>query len=81
MTSNNVCRYIGNLSTRGLRTCCVTGDQEDNCVKESVMKGEYQLVLFTPEMLIDKKQWRWMLLPRARIVRLRQTILNGIVNG
>ena len=48
---------------------------------ESVMKGEYQLVLFTPEMLIDKKQWRRMLLPRARIVRLRQTILNGIVNG
>ena len=30
-------------------------------MKESVMKGEYQLVLFTLEMLIDKKQWRRML--------------------
>ena len=45
-------------------------------MKESVMKGEYELVLFTLEMLIDKKQWRRMLLGDVYSSRLRAFVID-----
>ena len=45
-------------------------------MKESVMKGEYQLVLFTLEMLIDKKQWRRMLLGDVYSSHLRAFVID-----
>ncbi len=40
-------------------------------MKVRVVKGEYQLVLFAPEMLLDKKRWRTMLLGDVYSSRLR----------
>ena len=35
------------------------------------MQGDYQLVFFTPEMLLNKKKWRKMLLGDVYASRLR----------
>ena len=40
------------------------------------MAGEYQLVLFTPEMLIEQKQWRRMLLAEVYTSRLRAFVVD-----
>lgn len=62
---------VAALSGRGLAVCYITGEQEDACVKVGVRNGDYQLVLFTPEMLEEKKQWRRMLLGEVYSSRLR----------
>lgn len=45
-------------------------------MKERVMKGDYQLVLFTPEMLLNKKRWRRMLLGNVYSSRLRAFVID-----
>ena len=40
------------------------------------MAGEYQLVLFTPEMLIEQKRWRRMLLAEVYTSRLRAFVVD-----
>ena len=41
---------------------CVSGSvQNSEEVKQKILDGAYQLVLFTPEMLLQSKQWRGML--------------------
>ncbi len=54
----------------------IAGDQENECVKALVVKCEYQLVLFTPEMLLDKKRWRTMLLGDVYSARLRAFVVD-----
>lgn len=44
-------------SKRGLSAACITGEST-NIVKAGVVAGEYQLVFFTPELLVTKTQWR-----------------------
>ena len=53
---------VSALSNKGLTACCISGDQNDDLVKESVCNGEYQFVYFTPEILISSKKWRGLLL-------------------
>ena len=45
-------------------------------MKEAVLMGEYQLVLFTPEMLVEKKRWRKMLLGDVYSSRLRAFVVD-----
>ena len=45
-------------------------------VKEAVLMGEYQLVLFTPEMLVEQKRWRKMLLGDVYSSRLRAFVVD-----
>ena len=45
-------------------------------MKERVKNGNYQLVLFTPEMLLDKKRWRRMLLDDVYSARLRAVVVD-----
>ena len=52
---------LRSLSERGLKVICVNGDLQDGSIKKRVLHGEYQVVLFTPEMLLEKKCWRRML--------------------
>ena len=47
-------------SKRGLSVAAITRDSPSS-VKEGVMAGCYQLVFFTPELLIKKAQWRELL--------------------
>ena len=42
-------------------------------VKEAVLMGEYQ---FTPEMLVEQKQWRKMLLGDVYSSRLRAFVVD-----
>jgi superfamily II DNA helicase RecQ len=39
----------------------VSGQQEDEGVLRGVKEGQYQLVLFTPEMLLQSSKWRAVL--------------------
>ena len=66
-------------SAKGLKTCCVAGESEfgfQEGVKEDVLAGKYQLVLFTPEMLVEKKAWRKMLLGDVYSTRLRAFVVD-----
>ena len=65
---------VANLSAKGLKTCCVTGGQLENA--EAVVAGEYQLLLFTPEMMIEHKRWRKMLLGEVYTSRLRAFVVD-----
>ena len=38
----------------------VTGEDGNEEMKKGVHAGRYQLVLFTPELLIDSKHWRML---------------------
>ena len=66
---------VSSLSTKGLSCTYVTGDQDD-AVKEGVLRGAYQLVLFTPELLINEKFWRKMLLDDTYAHRLRSLVVD-----
>lgn len=52
---------MASLSTRGLKVCCINGQLQDDAVKARVLEGQYQLVIFTPEMLLNNGMWRRML--------------------
>ena len=41
-----------------------------------IQKGEYQLVFFTPEILLHKKQWRSMLTGEVYSRRLRALVVD-----
>ena len=64
------------LCARGLTACYVAGSLEDECVKERVRNGDYQLILFTPEMLLDQKRWRRMLLDDVYSTHLRPVVVD-----
>ena len=42
----------------GLSAACITGEATDSSVNDGVSKGAYQIVFFTPEMIIANKRWR-----------------------
>lgn len=48
------------FSSKGLATGCVTG-KTNAAMLAGVSRGEYQLVFFTPEMLLNDKKWRLLL--------------------
>ena len=56
--------------------CQISGDQHDDDVKEGVMMGNYQLVLFTPEMLLSQKRWRRMLQGEVYYKQLRVFVVD-----
>ena len=47
------------LRLRGLSCSYISGGQEEDA--EGVKKGDYRLVFFTPEMLLERRRWRNML--------------------
>ncbi len=50
---------VASFSERGVKAYYI-GDEQH--VKEGVVDGLYQLVYFTPEMLLGSKEWRKVLL-------------------
>ena len=52
---------MSSLSTRGLTTAYVSGEPSDRAMKDGVLKGEYQLVYISPELLMVNLKWREML--------------------
>ena len=49
---------VTSLQARGVTACYIAGDQHDENIKRGVKKGDYQLVIFTPEMILDSRKWR-----------------------
>ena len=45
-------------------------------MKEGVLAGKYQLLLFTPEMLVERKAWRKMLLGDVYSTCLRAFVVD-----
>ena len=41
-----------------MRVAYITGEQNDDIVKDGVMSGYFQLFFFTPEELLLSRQWR-----------------------
>ncbi len=64
------------LTRIGLRACYITGEHDDEEVKKGIAKGLYQLVYFTPEMLLGNKKWRQMLFDKVYGSRLRAFIVD-----
>ena len=64
------------LSQRGVKACYITAEQDDDGVKEGVVQGQYQLVYFTPEMLLGSKRRRKVLLNNIYSSRLRAFIVD-----
>ena len=53
---------VDSFSARGLAVAYVTGESGNEEMKQSVCIGAYQLVFFTPELLIENKRWRKVLM-------------------
>ena len=60
----------------GLKACHLSRDQDDEGVNDGVVKGAYQVVYFTPEMLLGSKKWRKMVLDDIYTSRLRAFIID-----
>ena len=54
----SVFMQVASFSSKGLTAVYVSGELTDDLTKERVCRGEYQLVFFTPEMIINNKRWR-----------------------
>lgn len=63
------------FSSKGLSTGCVTGDSS-TAMLAGIIKGEYQLVYFTPELLIEKRKWREVLKSDVYDRRLKALIID-----
>ncbi len=53
---------MSSLSRKGVKCCYISGEQDDEKMKEGVKNGLYSLVYFTPEMILNSRRWRQMLL-------------------
>ena len=49
---------VANLCARGLAACYYIRRPHNECVMTGALEGSYRLVLFTPEMLLEKKMER-----------------------
>lgn len=54
----------------------VTGEAGNEEMKRGVHAGRYELVFFTPELLIDNKRWRRMLSGPMYSRRLRGFVVD-----
>ena len=67
---------VSSFSSKGLSAAYVTGEPGNEDVKRGVRKGEYQLVFFTPELLINNKRWRKVLGGEIYSNRLRAFVID-----
>ena len=64
---------VSALSNKGLTACCISGDQNDDLVKEGVWNGGYQFVYFQ-KFLCTK--WRGLLLGDLYSSRLQFCVID-----
>lgn len=63
------------FSSKGLSAGYVTGKSSDS-MKADVIDGKYQLVFFTPELLINQRRWRELLKGDVYEERLRALVID-----
>ena len=64
------------LSRKGVKSCYMSADQDSEDVKQGLIEGEYQVVYFTPEMILVGKRWREMLLSEVYSCRLKTFVID-----
>lgn len=52
---------VSSFRAKGLSVASVSSIEQEEEVIRNVIDGAYQLVLFTPEMLLQSRKWRDML--------------------
>lgn len=67
-------KQVNSLSSRGLSTACIISSSEDD-TRKKVKMGDYQLVFFSPELLLTKC-WREVLLGPVYSKRLRALVVD-----
>lgn len=76
MQTCDSCHYdqVKSLSSRGLSVAAVNSNTTPG-VKAGVIKGEYGLVFFSPELLLEKK-WRELFHTKLYMNRVRAFIVD-----
>ena len=65
------------FSAKGLSVAFVSGcDSESEDMKSGVKEGRYQLVFFTPELMVGNRRWRKVLSSDMYRRRLRGFIID-----
>ena len=67
---------MDHLKAKGLRVATVTSGQDDIEILNGIRKGAYSLVLFTPEMLLQTRKWREMLLSDIYTQNLKALVID-----
>lgn len=67
---------VASFSARGLATAYVTGESGNEEMKRGVSVGAYKLVFFTPELLMDNKRWRKVLMSNVYTARLKAFVVD-----
>ncbi len=60
---------------RGLSVAAINSSSTV-AVKQSVMEGMFRLVFFTPELLLLKKKWRYMMQKETYLKRLKGFVID-----
>jgi len=75
MLSFEMLFQIASLSSRGLSVAGITGNVSMDVVKK-VFSGDYQLLFFTPEMLIEQQRWRLLFRKEEYATRLKAFVVD-----
>lgn len=67
---------MATYSGKGLSSAYVSGEVTDRTILDGVARGLYQLVFFTPEMLITNKRWRRVIESDAYADRLKAFVID-----
>ena len=67
---------MATYSGKGLSSAYVSGEVTDRTILDGVARGLYQLVFFTPEMLITNKRWRRVIESDAYAQRLKAFVID-----
>ena len=71
-----ILKQVSTYSIKGLKTTYVSGEVTDKSVLDEVSHGNFQLVFFTPEILIGSKRWRNVLTGDLYSERLKAFVID-----
>ena len=63
------------MSSRGLSVAAVNSNTTA-AVKSGIFKGEYSLIFFTPELLLQERRWRDLLNSKIYVHRLKGFVVD-----
>ena len=67
---------VSSFSSKGLSAAYISGEPSSERMKEGVSRGAYQLVFFTPELIVTNKRWRKVLEGDVYADRLKAFVID-----
>ncbi len=64
------------FNSQGISAALMSGAEENIEVKKGVREGNYDVVFFTPELLIGSKRWRSVLTSEMYTQRLKGLVID-----